>query len=94
MSEPPIYSVTSARRSLSEDQSERNRRYLISMSIRTICFVGSIIADGWLRWALFIGALVLPWIAVVVANAGREQRGHGTATIVSSPNELTGDTER
>lgn len=88
MSEPPIYSVTSARPALSDEQADRNRRYLLSMSIRIVCFVGCIVADGWLRWTLFIGALTLPWIAVVIANAGREQRGRGTATIVPKPNEL------
>lgn len=88
MTEPPIYSVTSARRSLTDDQAERNRRYLLSMSIRVICFVGCILVDGWLRWTLFVGALVLPWIAVIIANAGREQRGRGTISNPSGPNQL------
>jgi hypothetical protein len=88
MTEPPIYSVTSARRSLSDDQADRNRKYLISMSIRIVCFIGCILADGWLRWILFVGALVLPWLAVVIANAGREQRGRATSSVVPKPNEL------
>lgn len=88
MTEPPIYSVTNARPSLTDDQSGRNRRYLLSMSIRIVCFVGCIVTDGWIRWALFIGALVLPWIAVLIANAGREQRGKTNATILPGPNQL------
>lgn len=67
-----VHRITTARTSLSEDQSGRTRRYLISMAIRTVCFIGAIIADGWLRWALVVGALVLPYVAVIVANAGRE----------------------
>lgn len=56
-----------------EDQRQRARRYLISMAIRTVCFVGAIFADGWLRWALVMGAVFLPYVAVVMANAGRSR---------------------
>ena len=43
------------------------------MGIRTVCFVAAIVAAlagvGWL-WPIFIaGALVLPYVAVVMANA-------------------------
>ncbi len=43
------------------------------MAIRTACFIGAIIADGWLRWALVAGAVFLPYVAVVMANAGRSR---------------------
>lgn len=72
--EVEVYSITGAQTSLTEDQGGRTRRYLWSMSLRTACFVGAVIASGWLRWALVAGAVVLPYIAVVVANAGRENR--------------------
>lgn len=42
------------------------------MGIRTACFVAAIIATGWLRWILVAGAVFLPYVAVVIANAGRE----------------------
>ncbi len=39
------------------------------MSIRTLCFIGAIlVGPGWLRWVLVAGALLLPYIAVVMAN--------------------------
>ena len=44
--------VTTAPRSRADEQAGRQRRYLISMGIRTLCFVGAVIADGWLRWVL------------------------------------------
>ncbi|MEZ5157328.1 MAG: DUF3099 domain-containing protein [Candidatus Nanopelagicales bacterium] len=66
-----VIPITGAQVPLSEDQRLRTRRYLISMAIRTVCFVGAIIASGWLRWTLVAGAVVLPYIAVVMANAGR-----------------------
>ena len=70
--EPPVYAITNAATGLSFDQAGRKKRYLISMSLRTICFVGAIIAQGNLRWVLIFGAIFLPYIAVVIANAGRE----------------------
>ena len=42
------------------------------MGIRTACFLLAIVASGPLRWVLFTAAVVLPYVAVVVANGGRE----------------------
>ncbi len=67
-----VYRITTAHQGLTADQQVRTRRYLVSMALRTICFLGAVIADGWLRWALVAGAVVLPYLAVVVANGGRE----------------------
>ena len=38
------------------------------MAIRTACFIGAVITDGWVRWVLVVLAFVLPYIAVVMAN--------------------------
>jgi len=65
--------ITTASSSRNEDIAARQRRYLISMSIRSICFVGAIVAAlaglGWLWPILIAGALILPYVAVVMANA-------------------------
>ena len=62
--------ITSARTSRSADIGGRETRYVLSMLLRTICFVGAVAADGVLRWVLVAGAIFLPYIAVVLANAG------------------------
>jgi hypothetical protein len=72
-SQEPIYQITSARPGVRDDVDYRTRRYLISMGIRTVCFLGAVVADGWLRWVLVAGALVLPYVSVVFANGGRER---------------------
>lgn len=70
-----IHSITSARRALSEDLRARNIRYLVSMAIRTVSlFLAVLTPDPW-RWIFVAGAVVLPYVAVVVANAGRERPG-------------------
>ena len=62
--------MTSAPISRAEEQRGRQRRYLASMSLRTLCFVGAIVVgDNWFRYVLIAGALILPYIAVVSANA-------------------------
>ncbi len=72
-----VYSITSASTSHSEDIGGRERRYAISMAIRTLCFIGAIIADGWLRWVLIAAALLLPYTSVILANAGVRKKGDG-----------------
>jgi Protein of unknown function (DUF3099) len=78
-----VFQITGAPRALTDDVRDRQRRYLISMSIRTVCFVLAIVVSGWMRWALLVGALVLPYVAVVIANAGRER--------VETPSTLLND---
>jgi hypothetical protein len=40
------------------------------MAIRTLCFVGAVVVGpGWLRWVLVVGAFILPYVAVVMANS-------------------------
>lgn len=71
---PEVYRITSAADSLSDDQSRRVKRYLVQMGIRMACFIGAVFVDGLLMWILLAGAVVLPYVAVIGANAGRERR--------------------
>lgn len=65
-------SITTAQSSLSLDQSARQRRYFISMMIRTACFILTVVLPSPYRWIALTGAVTLPYIAVIAANAGRE----------------------
>lgn len=67
-----VFTITAAQRSLSQEQSGRTKRYLISMGIRTGCVIAAIFVPGWPRWVFIAGAVFLPYLAVVAANAGRE----------------------
>ncbi|MFC5187389.1 DUF3099 domain-containing protein [Actinomadura harenae] len=72
-----VYTVTNAPRPLSEDISRRQKRYLVSMGIRTGCFLGAVFsgvagAPLWVVGLFVVGAVFLPYISVVVANGGRE----------------------
>ena len=63
--------ITTASRSAAEDIAARQKRYILAMGFRTVCFVAAIfVTITWLRIFLVIAALVLPYVAVVMANAG------------------------
>jgi Protein of unknown function (DUF3099) len=64
--------ITSAHTSHSERIRGRQTRYLISMGVRTVCFILAVVTDGWLRWGFIIAAVVLPYFAVIAANAAGE----------------------
>ena len=71
-----VHLVTQARPSLSDDVSYRQRRYLLMMGIRSVCFVIAVILFinhfGWLTAIPAVGAIFIPYFAVVFANGGRE----------------------
>jgi len=71
---PEVHSITGAPESLSSEQTVRTRRYLFSMAIRTACVLLAIVVPGWPKWVFIAGAVALPYLAVVAANAGRNRR--------------------
>lgn len=69
--EPDVVRITSAPVALGDDVAQRMRRYVVQMSIRVACFLGAVVLDHWTRWILVVAAVILPYTAVLVANAGR-----------------------
>lgn len=84
-----VYDVTSAPKSLTNDLSSRQKRYFISMMIRTLCFILTVILPSPFRWFALAGAVTLPYIAVVIANAGRETITPGAALLAKKPRSLS-----
>ncbi|MDR6868262.1 hypothetical protein J2Y69_002876 [Microbacterium resistens] len=84
-------SVTSLPRAPRDEATSRVRQYMITMGIRVACFVLMVVITpyGWYTWVFGIAAAVLPYIAVVFANAGDDS----VPTRAESPRlELTADT--
>lgn len=77
-----VFSISGARKSVTEDVGGRQRRYLISMGVRTACFVLAVLVPGPLRWVFLVGAVILPYLSVVFANAGREPVNDPPTTVV------------
>ncbi|MFF6998732.1 DUF3099 domain-containing protein [Streptomyces sp. NPDC008313] len=87
-SKDEVFRITGARQGLEEDVRGRQRRYIVSMSVRTVSVI--LAAALWnverhvALVALVLGA-VLPYIAVVLANAGRENAPSLPSTFVTAP---------
>jgi hypothetical protein len=66
--------VTTAPVSPRVEQRDRTRRYLITMSLRLVFFVAAIVLFAldlhWESGVAVAASLILPWVAVVAANAG------------------------
>lgn len=67
-------SVTSLPQSPQAESDHRVRRYAITMTIRIVCFALMVFIQpyGWYTWVFAAAAAILPYIAVVFANAGSD----------------------
>lgn len=66
------------------------RNYLLSMGIRTVCFLAAVLTWHWAMWlsiVLFVGAAVLPYIAVVMANAVGQRRIDVLGSVAPTPSD-------
>ena len=61
-------SITSLPPSPDEERRQRMVRYSVAMSVRMLCFILVFAVPGWWKLAFAIGAIVLPYFAVVIAN--------------------------
>ncbi len=86
----PVYQITGARRGVREDVDSRTRRYLVSMGVRTVCFILAVVTHGYLRWGFIVLAVVLPYLSVVFANGGRERTIDLPDSDVSPPRRALG----
>ncbi|GAA4197760.1 hypothetical protein GCM10022219_26230 [Microbacterium oryzae] len=70
---PQPQAATSLDRAPRDDESHRMRTYLLTMGVRTLCLVlmVAVVPYGWYTFVFALGAVVLPYIAVVVANAAQ-----------------------
>lgn len=68
-----VQSVTSVGEGQSAEQKRRVRKYVVAMSIRTACVLAVVLLPGWWKWVAIVGAVVLPYLAVIVANEPRSK---------------------
>jgi hypothetical protein len=76
--------VTTAAQSPVDERRGRERRYLITMGVRVVAFVAAIFLVRWSWWLAAIAialSLVLPWFAVIAANAPTRGRDGQSPTL-------------
>lgn len=86
---PDVAVVTAARLSHTDDISLRQRRYVMTQSLRVLCVVLAGALPVPLAWkgVLLFGAIALPWFGVVMANAGPTVSRRHTTSLVDRPVE-------
>ncbi|NLU67417.1 DUF3099 domain-containing protein [Streptomyces sp. HNM0574] len=87
-SSPEVFRITGARQGLEDDVRGRQRRYAISMAVRTVSIILTMLlwnVQLWLAVGTLVLGAVLPYIAVVIANAGRENVPSLPSTFVPGP---------
>lgn len=63
------YNVTSVGANPKEDRAHRMRFYFISMTLRFLCVASLLWVRGWWVLVPVLGAVILPYLAVMVGNA-------------------------
>ena len=63
-------SITSLPESPELERRRRMNRYFIAMAVRVVCIVLCFFLHGWWLVLPIVGAVVLPYVAVVLANVG------------------------
>lgn len=66
--------ITDARTAHTDEMRARMIKYSVSMGIRIVCLGLLFVVHGWLLWVVIAGAVVLPYFAVIIANAGSDTR--------------------
>jgi hypothetical protein len=63
--------ITALPVSPSEDQRRRFVMYTVTMGIRMLCIVACLFVPGWWQLLCLLGAVVLPYVAVVLGNVAK-----------------------
>ncbi|MFE5715203.1 DUF3099 domain-containing protein [Streptomyces sp. NPDC056501] len=83
-----VFRITGARQGLADDVRGRQRRYIISMTVRTLSVIAAAVLWNVERHVAIVAlalGILLPYIAVVIANAGRESVPSLPSTFVPAP---------
>lgn len=65
-----VANITSAHIAHSEDMRARMVKYGIAMGIRMVCLGLLFVVPGWWKVVPILGAVLIPWFAVIIANGG------------------------
>jgi len=83
--------ITSLATSRTAEIRERERRYVYVMLFRVVCFVAAtLLFHGIARWIAVLLAVLLPWVAVVLANQPRVRAARHAQYQPPAPRETPG----
>jgi hypothetical protein len=64
---------------------ERMIKYAVAMGIRMVCLILIFVVDGWFKLIPVLGAVFLPWVAVVIANGSDKAEIHSDSLLDYAP---------
>ena len=76
-----VHSITDAAAAHSDEMRQRMIKYAVAMGIRMVCLVLIFVVDGWFKLLPVLGAVFLPWIAVVIANGSDKAEIHSDSLL-------------
>jgi len=76
-----VHSITDAATAHSDEMRRRMIKYAVAMGIRMVCLILIFVVDGWFKIVPVIGAVFLPWIAVVIANGSDKAETHSDSLL-------------
>ncbi|HSO90536.1 MAG TPA: DUF3099 domain-containing protein [Arthrobacter sp.] len=79
-----VHSITDAA-AHSEEMRQRMIKYAVAMGIRMVCLILIFVVDGWLKILPVIGAVFLPWFAVIIANGSDQAEVHSDSLLDYAP---------
>jgi hypothetical protein len=80
-----VHSITDAATAHSEEMRQRMIKYAVAMGIRMVCLILIFVVDGWFKLVPALGAVFLPWVAVIIANGGDKAEIHSDALLDYAP---------
>lgn len=80
-----VHSITDAAAAHSEEMRQRMIKYAVAMGIRMVCLILIFVVDGWLKILPVIGAVFLPWFAVIIANGSDKAELHSDSLLDYAP---------
>lgn len=72
---PERHVVTSVGEAPDLERKRRMIKYSISMTVRTLCVILVVFTSGVWQWVFGLGAVFLPYFAVVLANSAGQGSG-------------------
>ena len=80
-----VHSITDAASAHSEEMRVRMIKYAVAMGIRMVCLILIFVVDGWFKIIPIIGAVFLPWFAVIIANGSDKAEIHADSLLDYAP---------
>ncbi|WP_104167314.1 DUF3099 domain-containing protein [Cryobacterium sp. N22] len=92
-------SITTLPLSPEEERRRRMIRYAVTMGIRMVCIVMMLFVQGWWLVVCALGAILLPYFAVIAANVHGDQRSQtvlrpGAVAVLPRPDPAAPDPTR